>query len=50
MAVQFNRDKRNNKVGTGTISTKKYNKKSDGIITILSKENEGTKVSIFSHS
>jgi signal transduction histidine kinase len=34
-------------LGLGLYITKHIKKKSDGIITILSEENEGTKVSIF---
>jgi two-component system sensor histidine kinase/response regulator len=45
--VQFNRDKTEQQgLGLGLYITKHIIKKSDGIITILSEENEGTKVSI----
>jgi two-component system sensor kinase len=45
--VQFNRDKTEQQgLGLGLYITKHIIKKSDGI-TILSEENEGTKVSIF---
>jgi two-component system sensor kinase len=46
--AQFNRDKTEQQgLGLGLYITKHIIKKSDGIITILSEENEGTKVSIF---
>jgi two-component system sensor histidine kinase/response regulator len=46
--VQFNRDKTEQQgLGLGLYITKHMIKESDGTISILSKENEGTKISIF---